>query len=583
MVKEQKQNNDNLEVGYIKPREIVAEMQESYLDYAMSVIVSRALPDVRDGLKPVHRRILYAMYDMGLRANVKFRKSATVTGEVLGKYHPHGDAAVYDSMVRMAQEFSLRYPLVKGQGNFGCFTKDTKVKLTDGRDLSFEELIKEQQAGKKHWGFAFNTQDKKIEVAEIIKPRLTKKEEKLLEIDLDNGEKIKCTPNHRFMLRNGRYKEAQNLEIGASLMPAYLNIKRIRSHYAYLSVLQPLTNCYEFVHRLADKYNERSGKVNKIERPYILHHKDFNKFNNSPDNIERLTVAEHYKIHSQQSKKTWDEKGDEFREKHRASLKRYFVNNPEARQRVSQRSKDLWNDLDYRNKYPDNHFSKMASKLWENPATQEFHREKAKRQWQDPAFRERVIVNSIIMGKRRMEENPNFMVELTEKAKIALRENWRHSDYKNKVIKSKILNFVNALTKKYPVITPEIYEKERYNNCFPKFENALNYFESSSELTEQAKNYNHKVVSTKVLEKKEDVYDLTCNPWHNFLLSAGVFVHNSIDGDNAASMRYTEAKLSQIGEEMLADIEKDTVNFTDNYDGTRKEPTVLPSPLPSFY
>ncbi|MDD5750679.1 MAG: DNA gyrase subunit A [Candidatus Pacebacteria bacterium] len=125
MAKEKEQKNDNNpETGYIKPREITAEMQESYLDYAMSVIVSRALPDVRDGLKPVHRRILYAMYDMGLRANVKFRKSATVVGEVLGKYHPHGDMAVYDSLVRMAQDFSLRYPLVRGQGNFGSIDGD---------------------------------------------------------------------------------------------------------------------------------------------------------------------------------------------------------------------------------------------------------------------------------------------------------------------------------------------------------------------------------------------------------------------------------------------------------------------------
>jgi DNA gyrase subunit A len=94
----------------------VDEMQVAFLDYAMSVIVDRALPDVRDGLKPVHRRILYAMWTLGLRANAKFRKSATVVGEVLGKYHPHGDAAVYDSMVRMAQEFSMRYPLVTRPG-----------------------------------------------------------------------------------------------------------------------------------------------------------------------------------------------------------------------------------------------------------------------------------------------------------------------------------------------------------------------------------------------------------------------------------------------------------------------------------
>ncbi len=110
--------------GRIEPLSIVEEMQTSYLDYAMSVIVSRALPDVRDGLKPVHRRILYAMWTIGLRHSAKFRKSATVVGEVLGKYHPHGDVAVYDSMVRMAQDFAMRYPLINGQGNFGSMDDD---------------------------------------------------------------------------------------------------------------------------------------------------------------------------------------------------------------------------------------------------------------------------------------------------------------------------------------------------------------------------------------------------------------------------------------------------------------------------
>jgi DNA gyrase subunit A len=109
----------------IQPRQIVEEVQQSYLDYAMSVIVARALPDVRDGLKPVHRRILYSMWSSGLRASAKFRKSATVVGEVLGKYHPHGDSAVYESMVRLAQDFSMRYPLVWGQGNFGSMDGDS--------------------------------------------------------------------------------------------------------------------------------------------------------------------------------------------------------------------------------------------------------------------------------------------------------------------------------------------------------------------------------------------------------------------------------------------------------------------------
>lgn len=110
--------------GRVEPLSLAEEMQSSYLDYAMSVIVSRALPDVRDGLKPVHRRILYAMWSVGLRHNVKFRKSATVVGEVMGKYHPHGDSAIYDTMVRMAQDFAMRYTLVHGQGNFGSMDGD---------------------------------------------------------------------------------------------------------------------------------------------------------------------------------------------------------------------------------------------------------------------------------------------------------------------------------------------------------------------------------------------------------------------------------------------------------------------------
>jgi len=117
------------EYGLVTPQPIVDEMKSCYLDYAMSVIVSRALPDVRDGLKPVHRRILYAMWSIGLKPSAKFRKSATVVGEVLGKYHPHGDTAVYDSMVRMAQDFSMRYPLVRGQGNFGSMDGDSAAAM----------------------------------------------------------------------------------------------------------------------------------------------------------------------------------------------------------------------------------------------------------------------------------------------------------------------------------------------------------------------------------------------------------------------------------------------------------------------
>jgi DNA gyrase subunit A len=135
--------------GRIEERELTQEMRSSYLDYAMSVIVGRALPDVRDGLKPVHRRVLYAMHDLGLQPNRPYRKSAFIVGEVMGKYHPHGDDAIYDTLARMAQDFSLRYPLVDGQGNFGSIDDDppAAMRYTEARlSRLATEMLREIEA-----------------------------------------------------------------------------------------------------------------------------------------------------------------------------------------------------------------------------------------------------------------------------------------------------------------------------------------------------------------------------------------------------------------------------------------------------
>ena len=119
----------------ILPAAIEEEMRKSYLDYAMSVIVARALPDVRDGLKPVHRRILFSMYENGYDYNKPFRKSARIVGDVMGKYHPHGDSSIYEAMVRMAQDFSMRVPLINPQGNFGSMDGDkaAAMRYTEAR------------------------------------------------------------------------------------------------------------------------------------------------------------------------------------------------------------------------------------------------------------------------------------------------------------------------------------------------------------------------------------------------------------------------------------------------------------------
>src|SRR3989338_8650021 len=323
----------------IIPKVIEEEMKTAYLNYAMSVIVGRALPDVRDGLKPVHRRILYAMSEMVMTHNKPFKKSARVVGTVLGQYHPHGDTAVYDALVRLAQDFSLRYPLIQGQGNFGCFTGDIKVRLADGRSLSFKELIREHLQGKKNFAYTINDEGR-IEMGEILHPRLTKRQQRILKILLDNGKEIRCTLDHKFMLRDGTYKEAQYLTPNDSLMPL----------------------------------NFRLSTEKKESEPLII-------------------------------------------------------------------------------------------------------------------------------------------------------------DYD-------------------PIPLAEVY--------------------------------NHKIIQLNFLDKREDVYDLTIAGTHNFALAAGIFVHNSIDGDSPAAMRYTECRLQKMAEDLLDGINEETVDFVDNFDGSLKEPAVLPSKIPNL-
>ncbi len=401
----------------IVPVALEDEMRTSYIDYSMSVIVGRALPDARDGLKPVHRRILFAMQELSLEHNKPYKKCARIVGETLGKFHPHGDMAVYDALVRMVQDFSLCYPLIDGQGNFGCFTKETKVRLADGRSLNFGELIAEDKKGKTNYTFSYNHATQKVEIAKIRKPRLTKTREKLVKILLDNNKAIRCTLDHPFMLRNGAYKKAKDLQSGDSLMPLYTEIyggENDRNLKGYEIILQPMKNEWEFSHHLSDAWNMKNA-IYKRNAGKIRHHRDFNKLNNNPENIQRI-------------------------------------------------------------------------------------------RWQD-----------------------------------------------------------------------------QRNDGVPNIQKALSYFSDFQEMLNEAGNRkNHKVKSVTFLKEREDVYDLTVDGTHNFALACGVFVHNSVDGDPAAAMRYTEARMDRVAEEILDDIDKQTVDFRPNFDESLKEPTILPGKMPNL-
>ncbi|MEA2662270.1 MAG: gyrase subunit [Chloroflexota bacterium] len=198
--------------------ELETEMRKAYLDYAMTVIVARALPDVRDGLKPVQRRILWTMHEMGLRSDRPFRKSAAIVGDVMGKYHPHGDVPIYDALARFAQDFTMRYPPIQGQGNFGCFSGDTKVELVNGEQRTFVELVEMVHRGVRAEVFTVDAH-RNVRIKPLRAPRLVKRNEPVVQVTLVSGAEIVCTPDHRFMLRDGTYREAGKLKAKDQLMP----------------------------------------------------------------------------------------------------------------------------------------------------------------------------------------------------------------------------------------------------------------------------------------------------------------------------------------------------------------------------
>lgn len=689
----------------IQVKLIEEEMKEAYMDYAMSVIVSRALPDVRDGLKPVHRRILYTMHEEGIRHDKPFRKSAATVGTVIAKRHPHGDAAVYDALARMVQNFSLRYPLIEGHGNFGCFTGDTKIKLLDGTTKSFKELCETYKNGDTFYVYSIDKEGNTV-VGEASSPRITKRDNEVIELTLDTGEKIKCTPDHKFLLKNLKYKEAKDLKETDSLMPGYFklsdgNIKE------YLMIKNNSDEKYEYVHDIADRYNLKEEVYTVADGP-IRHHINYNKYDNHPKNIQRLGWAEHTKTHNDHLNALW--KTEKFRKKQREGVKKFYKenpyvleatkqriinlnkdpefikrisekrrklyaenqelrkinsqrmkayfnrnpeartkqsekskkmwkdpekrkeiieriykslqpievrkkisegiiltykerpesikiraqklkdyhkNNPNARREISKRSKNLWKDEKYRSKFVNgayNHFSSMAKILWKDPEVVEKYRIKAREQWKDNNFRQKISKSISIRNNERLKKDPLYPRRLAQKASISHRKNWKNENYRNNIIRNKILCYVNHLINKVGErnVNGETYDSQRYNNCFPKFEKAMKYFESYEEMISSAKGYNHKIISIRWLDYAEDVYDITVKEYHNFLLDAGVFVHNSVEGFAPAAQRYTEARLSRLSSELLADIEKDTVDFVPNFDGTTNEPVVFPAKAPNL-
>ncbi|MFH1565033.1 MAG: DNA gyrase subunit A [bacterium] len=597
-------------VGRVDLLPLVDEMKSSYLDYAMSVIVSRALPDVRDGLKPVHRRILYAMWTIGLKASAKYRKSATVVGEVLGKYHPHGDTAVYDSMVRMAQDFSLRYPLVNGQGNFGsmdgdsaaamryCVAGDTLI-LTSKGILPIEEISNKQE------------EDIDLDILNY-QGRIKKADKffnsgkhKIISITTEQGYNIKGSYNHPLLV--WQPSEFGQPTIKWKLLDDitandYLLINRNFSFFSKVNL-----NLEKFYPAITAKHKKFSlpKEMNKdlafllgaltaegsFHRGQILFNNQDIDFYNKVKKIikQQFKGIEVYEreisgncmelsIYHQQvvkfltniglSLNKSDKKEISFSvlTSNRDVIKNFLIALFEGDGSVShnkdKRHKGESIELTYNSKS-----EKLISQL------------------------KTVLLNFNVIATSPYKDKRNGCLKLIISGAENINNFYEKISFFSQRKKA-ILNKITDLNRQRMSRTDWIpylndYLRLNYNNSFiqrnnfDRYNNLEKNYDKLIKIINKAdvamidwliknKFFFNKVETIERLAEKKNVYSVRVNSDCHSFIANGFVNHN------------TEAKLSTFSEEMLFDIEKDTVDFMPNYDGAHKEPKVLPSKLPNL-
>ncbi|MDQ3700858.1 MAG: intein-containing DNA gyrase subunit A, partial [Chloroflexota bacterium] len=512
------------------------------------------------------------------------------------------------------------------------------------------ELVADAEQGKVHLTYSVDAAGRVV-MAPIQAPRLTKRDVPVVKVTLDNGEEVVCTPDHRFMLRDGTYREAQELRPDVSLMPLYTRTFEgaDRNLRGYEQVYQPAADTWEFAHRLADEFNIEHG-VYSPSAGRVRHHRDLNKRNNDPRNVVRLQWADHRRLHAELLDELWSDQAfrarmsrmlaeqwsdPQFRATTVAAISkrnRRLWQDPEYRARQTAAVAGLWADPDFRERILRRaleanvlRYGTPAEKApiirrqrealrqrWQDPAQRalqsELMREVSNRLWADPEHRQRVSE----CARRQWTEEHRAQRSSTSKALwqdpqyrqhlagLSV-QRWRDPHYRakfdghlaengRKAARSRFLSIARRVIERDGELTAEGYERERRAagiSTITRFKNGLSWYCDGS--LEQAKaaafahtaRLNHRVVSVEPAGQA-DVYDLTVDGLHNFALAAGIFVHNSVDNDPAAAMRYTEARLTAVAEEMMADIDKETVEFGDNFDATEREPLVLPARLPNL-
>lgn len=443
--------------------------------------------------------------------------------------------------------------LVEGDSAGGCFSGDTKVALADGRNLSFIELVTEWQAGKANYCYTIK-ENGSIGLGKILHPRLTKKSAEVIKVVLDNGENIICTPDHNFMLRDGSFIQAQDLKPGMSLMPLRKKISRIGGRITiegYEMVLNPETYRWVFTHMLADRYNIESHIYGEDKGPH-KHHTDFNKLNNNPDNLTRMSKEQHLALHRRHL-------GATLHKKETVEKCNRIKRTPEYRRKISYIVKTRFGTA----------LSAKARKQWEDPAYKRYMVSKFLEFYHtNPIYRKQSAIvlrqaqrdywseqeNRLRQAKRVKKyfiDHPEAKKHLSQKAKTQwldanllewrrekTREQWTDEFRKQRkvaydqVYLNTSLEFARKIYEHYGDIN--LYEQERAtqnkrNPNIVRLSTLVTRFFGGDKivLLEAVKNYNHKIKSIERVKEKIDVYDIEVPNTHNFALAGGVFVHNS--------------------------------------------------------
>jgi len=468
--------------------------------------------------------------------------------------------------------------LVEGESAGGCFSGNTKIILLDGRNISFEQLVEEHKQGKRNYCYTIK-KDGRIGISLIENPRRTKKEASVIKILLDNGEEIICTPDHKFMLKNGNYKSAQDLTVEDSLMPLYRQYSKIGGKITiegYEMVFDSVDNRWIFTHLLSDEYNLQNNIYSKDDGSH-KHHIDFNKLNNNPDNIIRMGREEHMAYHRKMIKYSLlSESGKEKSRQAHKSVEyrrniREIMTTPEMKKMLSERAKKQWQNEDYKSymvqkflefynsnteyKLRNNKLLNLSQKkYWNNKQNREKQAKKIKQYFENHPERRKMFSE---IAKKQWDnlDLRNWRSETTKKQWTAEFRKKRKISY-NETYLRKALEVLYEIYQKNNKIDKEVYNlvrKAKNDRSIIKYDTICQRFFLGDEkrLQEAVVHYNHRIKAIIPLREKTDVYDIEVPETHNFALSAGAFVHNS---GKSARDRNTQAILPLRGK--ILNVEK---------------------------